>query len=46
MKLLLLLVGFIIGSASGIATMCLVQINRDTEEELRREEEKKNENQC
>ena len=38
MKLLIFLVGFIIGGASGIMTMCVVQINRDTEEQLRREE--------
>ncbi len=46
MKLLIFLIGFILGGASGIMTMCLVQINRDTEEQLRREEVKKNENQC
>lgn len=45
MKLLIFLVGFILGGASGIMAMCLVQINRDTEEELRREEVKENENQ-
>lgn len=45
MKLLIFLVGFILGGASGIMTMCLVQINRDTEEQLRREEVLNNENQ-
>ena len=43
MKLLIFLVGFILGGASGIMTMCLVQINRDTEEELRQAEMKRNE---
>ena len=43
MKLLIFLVGFILGGASGIMTMCLVQINRDTEEELRQAEMKQNE---
>ena len=45
MKRLIFLVGFILGGASGIMTMCLVQINRDTEEQLRREEVLNNENQ-
>lgn len=45
MKLLIFLVGFILGGASGIMTMCLVQINRDTEEQLRREEACNNGNQ-
>lgn len=45
MKLLIFLVGFILGGASGIMTMCLVQINRDAEEQLRREEVLNNENQ-
>ena len=45
MKLLIFLVGFILGGASGIMTMCIVQINRDTEEQLRREEVCRNENQ-
>lgn len=43
MNLLFFLLGFIIGGGAGIMTMCLVQINRDTEEELRREELKRNE---
>lgn len=45
MKLLIILVGFILGGASGITTRCLVQINRDTEEQLRREEVCNNGNQ-
>lgn len=43
MKLLIFLVGFILGGASGIMTMCLVQINRNSEEELRHAEMKQNE---
>lgn len=43
MKLLIFLVGIILGGASGIMTMCLVHINRDTEEELRQAEMKRNE---
>ncbi len=43
MKLLIILVGFVLGGTSGITTMCLVQINRDTEEELRQAEMKQNE---
>ncbi len=43
MKLLIFLVGFILGGATGIMTMCLMQINRDTEEELRQAEMKRNE---
>jgi len=38
MKILFLLIGFIIGSMAGIVCMCMVQINRDTENELRQEE--------
>lgn len=37
MKLLLFVVGFIVGGMCGIATMCLVQVNRDTEELIRKE---------
>lgn len=43
MKLLIFLVDFILGGALGIMTMCLMQINRDTEEELRQAEMKRNE---
>ena len=37
MKLLLFAIGFIVGGMSGITTMCLVQVNRDTEELMRKE---------
>ena len=37
MKLLLFAIGFIVGGMNGIATMCLVQVNRDTEELMRKE---------
>lgn len=38
MKILIFLIGFIIGGMAGIVCMCMVQINRDTENELRQEE--------
>ena len=37
MKLLLFAIGFVVGGMCGIATMCLVQVNRDTEEQIRKE---------
>lgn len=37
MKLLLFTIGFVVGGMCGIATMCLVQVNRDTEEFIRKE---------
>ena len=37
MKLLLFAIGFLVGGMCGIATMCLVQVNRDTEEIMRKE---------
>lgn len=38
MKILLFSIGFILGGAAGIVCMCLVQINRLSEEELRKAE--------
>ncbi|MCM1284737.1 MAG: DUF3789 domain-containing protein [Acetobacter sp.] len=38
MKILIFLIGFIIGGTAGIICMCMVQINRDTENELRKAE--------
>lgn len=38
MKLLIFIIGFILGGAAGIVSMCLVQINRLSEEELRKVE--------
>ncbi len=35
MKLLIFIIGFILGGAAGIVSMCLVQINRHSEEELK-----------
>lgn len=35
MKLLIFIIGFILGGAAGIVCMCLVQINRHSEEELK-----------
>lgn len=37
MKIAIFLIGFILGGFSGIATMCLVQINRISEERLMKE---------
>lgn len=37
MKLLLFAIGFLVGGMCGIATMCLVQVNRNTEEIMRKE---------
>ena len=34
MNVCMFMVGFLIGTCAGIFTMCLVQINRDTEKEL------------
>lgn len=38
MKLLIFIIGFILGGAAGIVSMCLVQINRQSEEALRKAE--------
>lgn len=38
MKILIFLIGFIIGGMAGIVCMCLVQINRQSEEKLRKDE--------
>lgn len=38
MKILIFLIGFILGGMTGIVCMCMVQINRHTENELRQEE--------
>ncbi len=38
MKILIFLIGFIIGGIAGIICMCMVQINRDTENEFRKAE--------
>lgn len=38
MKTLIFIIGFIIGGMADIVCMCLVQINRDTENELRKAE--------
>lgn len=35
MKLLIFIIGFILGGAAGIVCMCLVQINWHSEEELK-----------
>lgn len=35
MKILLFSIGFILGGMAGIVCMCLVQINRHSEEELK-----------
>ena len=34
MKILIFMIGFIIGGMAGIVTMCLVQINRESEAQL------------
>lgn len=38
MNVIIFMVGFLIGTCAGIFTMCLVQINRDTEKELHQAE--------
>lgn len=38
MKIIIFIIAFILGGFSGITTMCLVQINRHTENELRKAE--------
>lgn len=43
MNLIIFIIGALIGGLIGMTTLCLVQINRDTEEELRKTEEKHNE---
>lgn len=42
MKLLIFFGGVMLGGIFGMFLLCLVQINRDSEEELRRIEEKYN----
>lgn len=42
MKLLIFFGGVLVGSLLGMITLCLVQINRESEEELRRIEAKHN----
>lgn len=37
MKIALFIIGFLLGGFSGIGTMCLVQINRISEERLMKE---------
>lgn len=39
MKILLFTIGLIVGGLFGIVTMCLVQINRNTEEVLKKEDD-------
>lgn len=41
MKILLFLIGFIFGCMAGIVVMCLVQVNKGAEKELRQIEAKK-----
>lgn len=38
MNTCMFMIGFLVGAVAGIFTMCLVQINRDTEKELRQAE--------
>lgn len=38
MKILIFAIGVIVGSTLGMITLCLVQINRDSENELRKAE--------
>mgnify|MGYP002802759142 CR=1 FL=1 len=38
MNACMFMIGFLVGAVAGIFTMCLVQINRDTETELRQAE--------
>ena len=38
MKLLIFIIGFILGGVAGIVCICMVQINRDTENELQQQE--------
>lgn len=38
MKLLIFIIGFILGGMAGVVCMCMVQINRHTENELRKAE--------
>lgn len=45
MKIIIFIIAFILGGFAGITTMCLVQINRHTENELRKEK-KSNETLC
>lgn len=50
MKILIFMIGFIIGGMAGIVTMCLVQINRESEAQLekisKQENKKKEEEKC
>lgn len=38
MNACMFMIGFLFGTCAGVFTMCLVQINRDTEKELRHAE--------
>lgn len=38
MNIIVFMIGFLVGAVAGIFAMCLVQINRDTEKELRQAE--------
>ncbi len=38
MKILIFVIGFILGGMAGVVCMCMVQINRHTENELRKAE--------
>lgn len=40
MKILIFIIGFIIGGMAGIVTMCLVQINRESEAQTKRRRKK------
>lgn len=50
MKILIFIIGFIIGGMAGIVTMCLIQINRESEAQLEKisqqENKKKEEEKC
>lgn len=39
MKIVIFLIGIVIGSIIGIVSMCLVQINRQSENELKKAEQ-------
>ena len=42
MKILIFIIGFIIGGMAGIVTMCLVQINRESEAQLEKISQQEN----
>lgn len=44
MKILIFIIGFIIGGMAGIVTMCLVQINRENEAQLEKFSQQVNKN--